>query len=1097
MADEELKSATAEDEMNTPTREENKGAVAWMARNSVAANIVMFFLIVAGLFKMCSVKKEVFPEFELDILVVNIPYPSASPSEVEQGVLLAAEEAIRTIDGIKEVRGTATEGFGVLVVELLLGTDGDQALDKVKSALDRVTSFPDPVKAEGAIAVFKASNRQEVISLVLYGDIEEESLRFFAERTRDELLQDKRITYAEINGIRPLEIAVEVSQEKLREIGLTNQEVAGLIRAASIELPGGEIKTAGGDLLIRTTERRDRGEEFAEIILISRPDGTTVKLGDIADIKDAFAEVDKTATFNGKRAAMVRVFRTGDQGPVDVSAVVHDYIEKNKARFPEGVSLATWFDQSEFYSGRIDLLKRNAILGLLLVLIVLSLFLEIKLAFWVTLGIPITFVGAFIFLPSADVSINMISLFAFIVVLGMVVDDAIIVGEAVYKQRQDGYGPLRAAIRGAKEVATPVTFAIITTIFAFMPMLFVPGPVGKFFRVIPIVVISVFILSLFESLFILPAHLAHSKPSRKTGFFGPVHRVQGWFARQLERFVLKAYEPFLRKVLAYKGLTLAVAAAVFIGSVGMCTGGRIKTTFLPQVDSDIAMAQADLPFGTAIERSEEMLNLMIETARETLAEFGTEEELSRGLFARIGGQTAGGPGNPSGGGGGGGGAHLLEVSIYFVDSDSRPMKSSEFSRRWRAKIEARATGLEALRFRFSTGPSGGKAVYVELSHKDQQLLADASVWLADKVKEQQGTYDVDDGFALGKQQLDITLTPEARSLGLNERELALQLRSTFFGAEAVRQQRGREEVRVYVRRPRNERDSEYHLENLMLRTPAGGEIPLSDATVVSRGRAFTEIQRIDGRRIQAVTAEVDRALGNAADINTKLADEVLPEFRRRFPGVSASFGGEQREQGDVNKSLVGGFLIAVVGMFALLAISFRSYAQPLVVLIAIPFGFVGALWGHLALGFSWSMMSLMGLVALSGIVINDSLILVVAINKYYRDEGMPLLDAVVAGGVRRFRPILLTSLTTFFGLAPMILETSVQARFLIPMAVSLGFGVILATFVTLLVVPSAYLALHHWGGGFVNAWKEVLGGSKPDHTSPPDDEPTRHDPLAD
>ena len=1086
-----------------PTAEEKRGPLAWMARNAVASNILMVFVIVAGLFQMCSVKEEVFPEFELDIIVVNIPYPGASPSEVEQGVLLAAEEAVRSIDGLKKVTSSATEGFGVLVIELLLGTDGDQTLDKVQSALDRVTSFPDPVVQEGAIAVFKASNRQAVTSLVIYGDASEETLRALAERTRDEMLQDPRVTYVELAGVRPLEISVELPQEKLREIGMTIEQVAAVIRQSSIELPGGEVRTSGGDLLVRTTERRDRGVEFEEIALISRPDGTTLKLGDVADIRDAFAEVDTVATFNGKPAVMVRVFRTGEQGPIEVSDSVLEYIENNQDRFPDGIELATWFDTSEFYAGRVDLLKRNALIGLILVLLVLSLFLEIKLAFWVTLGIPITFIGAFMFLPSVDVSINMISLFAFIVVLGIVVDDAIIVGEAVYKHRQDGHGPLRAAILGTKEVAAPVCFAILTTIFAFMPMLFVPGPAGKFFRVIPIVVISVFVLSLLESLFILPAHLAHSTPTGKRGMFAPVTRVQQWFAASLEKFVLTAYQPFLRRAVRNKWITLSVGVAVFAASLGMCTGGRVKSTFLPQVDSDVVLSQANLPHGTAIENSEAMLALMIETARETLEEFGGEEALSRGIFAQIGSQTVSGPGNPNAGASARG-AHLVEVAVYFVDSEKRPMTAGDFARTWRTRLEKKATGLEALRFIFQTGPSGGKPVHVDLTFADREVLGAAAAWLSEEVAGLTGTYDVDDGFARGKEQLDLKLKPEARSLGMTELDLARQIRGAFFGIEAVRQQRGRDEVRVYVRLPRNERDSEYHLENLVLRTLSGGELPLSEAATIERGRAYTSITRIDARRVQSVTAEVDRGVGNAEEINAEILEKILPRLEERYPGLISNFGGEQREQGDVNKSLMYGFITAVVAMFALLAISFRSYVQPFIVLLAIPFGYVGALWGHVIIGYDWSLMSTMGMVALSGIVINDSLILVVAVNKYHREQGMSVFDAVIAGGVRRFRPIMLTSLTTFFGLAPMILETSVQARFLIPMAVSLGFGVMLATFVLLLIVPSAYVALDSVKRGIArgaqwygDAWREVFGDADDADDAPGSDESERIDPLAD
>jgi multidrug efflux pump subunit AcrB len=555
--------------------------------------------------------------------------------------------------------------------------------------------------------------------------------------------------------------------------------------------------------------------------------------------------------------------------------------------------------------------------------------------------------------------------------------------------------------------------------------------------------------------------------------------VQSVFAGGLERFIERRYQPILRAALRNKFITLTVAVSAFLLSVGYCSGGRIQQTFLPKVDSDVIIAEADLPFGAPVERSKELLELMISTANETLAEFGGDE-LERGLFAQFGGQGTGRQGDPAAAAGQASGSHLVEVALYLVESDKRPMTGAELARRWRARLEKRAAGLEALRFRYATGPSGGKPVHVELSHPDQRHLEEAAAVLAGKLADFTGTYDIDDGFARGKPQLDFTLTPEARSLGVTELSLARQLRSAFFGAEAVRQQRGREEVRVYVRLPDSERDSEYHVERLMIRTPGGGEIPLAEAAEIERGRAYTEINRTDARRTMTVTSEVDLALGSADKINAQIAEEAMPDLVEAYPGLTWSFGGEQREQGDVNKSLFSGFAIALVAMFALLAISFRSYRQPLIVMLAIPFGFVGALWGHVIMGYGWSLMSLMGIVALSGIVINDSLILVVAINRYYREQGMPLYDAVVAGGLRRFRPILLTSLTTFFGLAPMILETSVQARFLIPMAVSLGFGVMVATFITLLLVPAAYVILEEniLGGWqrYKGAWREVLGG---------------------
>jgi multidrug efflux pump subunit AcrB len=1021
-----------------------------MARNSVAANILMVVLLVGGALKIKSIKQEVFPEFDLDLILIQVPYPGASPSEVEQGVSLALEEAVRSLDGVEEVRTTNSEGMATVAVELLLGTDPEEALNDIKASVDRITSFPEDIEKP---TIFRASNRFEVISLVIHGDLDERTLRALAEKARDELLQQDGITYVELFGVRPLEVSVEISQENLRRYGLTLDQVAAVIRSSSVEVPGGGVKTAAGEVLLRTSERR-RGSEFGEITVLSMPDGTQVRVSDIANVKDGFAETDQEATFNGQRAVMVKVFRSGDQTPIDVSNSVKNYIATHRNTFPPGVELATWLDMSEFYSQRIDLLLRNAAIGLALVLLVLGLFLEMRLAFWVTIGIPVSFVGALLFLPSADVSLNMISLFAFILVLGMVVDDAIIVGEEIYKRRQEGMPFMQAAVFGVRHVATPVCFAIITTIIFYLPMLFVPGPPGKFFRVIPIVVIFALIISLVESLLILPAHLGHGKKTSSHGLFGFIHRQQQKVSRALEWFIETFYVPSVRFAARRRYVVFAIGLATLIGSVGVIAGGRIGRTFMPAVENDVIQAQVTLPYGSSVERTIEVKNLMERNAQAILAENGGDS-ITRGIFAQVAGLSAN-PGDPMGFSVSAG-SHIAEVNVFLVESGKRAMTSTQFAQKWRESLK-NVAGIEKMAFRYTTGIGSGPALSLRLSHTDLGVLERAAADLARQLQGFDGTSDVDDGFEAGKEQLDFNLKPEARSLGVTELDLARQLRASFFGSEAVRQQRGREEVRVYVRLPREERESEYNVENLKIRTPKGGEIPLSQAATITRGRAYTSISRINGRRTVTVSADVDPSQGNAAEILESLKKDILPNLVSDYAGLTWQTGGQQQDMADTNKSLASGFMFALIVALALLAVAFRSYVQPLIVILAIPFGFVGALWGHVVMGFDLSMMSWMGVVALAGVVVNDSLILVVAVNRY-KDEGMTTADAVVAGGVRRFRPILLTSLTTFFGLAPMILETSVQAKFLVPMAISLGFGVIFATFITLMIVPSAYVII--------------------------------------
>ncbi len=815
-----------------PVNTSKKGPLAWMAQNNVAANLIMFFLLIGGALMLPSIKQEVFPEFELDLVVVNVPYPGASPTEVEQGVLLAIEEAIQGLDGVKELRGTASEGVGVVVVELIEGTDSDRALSDVKAAVDRISSFPEDIERP---VVSLALMRRQVASLVIYGDRSEAELRNLAENARDALLADDEISYVELGGVRPYEISVEVPQQNSRRYGLDLGQIAQRIRAASVDLPAGGVRTDAGEVLLRTTERRRTGEEFGDIVLLSQPDGTEVRVRDVGTVTDGFAETDLETYYNGHRAAVVDVFRVGDETPIDVSDAIKRFVAENEANLPEGVHYDIWSDMSEIYKDRIDLLLRNAYIGLLLVLLTLGLFLEIRLAFWVTMGIPISFIGSLFFMPTMDVSVNMISLFAFIVTLGMVVDDAIVVGEAVYKHRQEGMGRLDAAIAGVREVAGPVVFAIATTCMAFAPLLFVPGVMGKFFKVIPMIVITVLLISLVESLVVLPAHLAHSSNSER-GLFGFIHKQQQRISRMIEWLIDRTYVPTVRWAVNNRYLTAAICMSMLIATMGLVAGGRIGFTFMPKIERDEIKAQLEMPFGTSIEQTRIARQKLEDALGEALATFGDPDEPVRGVFAYAGAHS----GNRGPGGNRGGSAsHMAEVSVYLVPMSDRDFTAADLTRVWRERVGDIA-GAETLTFNFSSGPADGSPVDIELSHPDMETLETAAERLAEIVGTYGGAKDIDDGFALGKEQLDFTLTPEARAMGLTETDVARQVRNAFFGAEAVRQQRGRDEVRTYVRRPLEERQSMYDIERLILSTPRGGEIPLGQAAIIERGRAYTQ-----------------------------------------------------------------------------------------------------------------------------------------------------------------------------------------------------------------------------------------------------------------
>jgi len=1015
------------------TKERSGSAIGWMAGHSVTANLLMFVFLVGGLIFSLRIKKEVFPDFELDMVNITVPYPGASPEEIERGIVLAIEEAILDLEGIKKVTSSAEEGVANVTAEIQEGEDIQAIAQDIKNEVDRITSFPEEAEEPQVVI---AKRKRFVVSLALYGNESERVLRELAEVVRDRLLQDPAITQVELVGVRPLEISIEIPQNTLRTYNLTLSEVAQRIRQASVELPGGAIKSERGDVLLRVKDRRDYGREFAQIPIVTTQDGTRVLLEDIATIRDGFEETDNFATYNGKQAVLIEVYRVGDQTPTSVSQAVRKQLAIiNSQILPKGVTLESRYDRSDIYQQRMDLMLTNGYLGLSLVFILLAIFLEARLAFWVSLGIPVSFLGSFLVLPVFGISVNLISMFAFIVTLGIVVDDAIVVGENIYYHHQAGTPWFEAAVSGAREIMMPVTFSVLTNMVAFMPMFFVPGFMGKVFKQIPIVVISVFSISLIESLLILPAHLGHHKDRNRNRFSQWLHNGQQRFSRFFIRMVQTRYGPFLDLALHYRYVTLSIGLAVLVITAGYIKSGRMGFELFPKVESDYAKVTAVLPFGTAFQKTQKVQERLVSAAQEVVADQGGDL-LSEGIFAVITGNEA-------------------EVRLYLTPPGERPLSTAKVTELWRTEVGT-IPGLESIKFESDAGgPGSGAAISVELSHRDVRVLERASAELAEALALYPEAADVDDGFSPGKHQLDFQITPEGRSLGLTSQEVARQVRHAYYGAEALRQQRGRNEVKVMVRLPRDERTSEYNLEEMILRTPGGSEIPLREAVNVRRGRAYTTIDRRDGRRIVTVTADV-RPRSKAGLILASVKTGILPELQREYPGLTYSFEGRQADTRDSTQSLLKGLMMAVLVIYAMLAVPFNSYIQPLIIMISIPFGIVGAVIGHLLMGYSLSVMSLFGVVALSGVVVNDSLVLIDFANRKQK-AGLGGHQAVREAGIHRFRPILLTSLTTFGGLAPMIFETSRQAKFLIPMAVSLGFGIMFATLISLLLVPCLYL----------------------------------------
>ncbi|MBT8341949.1 MAG: efflux RND transporter permease subunit, partial [Desulfatitalea sp.] len=810
----------------------SRGPIHWMAGHSVAANLLMVVLLIGGLIYSAQVKKEVFPDFDLDIITVSVPYPGASPEEVERSILLAVEEAVSGLEGVDKVTSQAREGFGTVSVEMLEGSDRQRLAQEVRAEVDRIASFP--ADAEDPLVTIVAHKRG-VVSLVLYGDQDERTLRAYAEYIRDLLLQSEAITQIELAAVRDYEIAIEIPQSTLRNYDLTLDEVARRIRSASVDLPGGAIKAASGDVLLRMKEQRDTGRELGRIPVITADDGTQVLLEDMALIKDGFVETDYSTTYNGQPAVLIEVYRVGDQTPITVSNAVRQVVADLKQTLPAGLSVDLRNDRSENYRQRLGLLMKNGFMGLGLVFLLLALFLEPRLAFWVSLGIPISFLGSFYLLPVGDVSINMISMFAFIVTLGIVVDDAIVVGENIYNERRKGSPWFTAAVKGAQDIAVPVIFSVLTNMVAFVPMLFVPGAMGKIFRLVPVVVISVFSISLIESLLILPAHLGHQKQRRTWGPLNALAMAQQRFSNAFIRNVRTKYGPLLALVLRWRYVSMGIGVAILLISIGYIRSGRLGFELFPKIESDFARVTATLPFGSAFQKTAVVERRLVEAAKAVVAENGGDM-LSEGIYANISN-------------------NVTEVRVYLTLPKQRPLSTGELTELWRKRVGS-IPGLEALKFESDAGgPGRGDAISVELSHTDVGVLEKASAELAAAFHFYPEIVDVDDGFSPGKQQIDFQVRPEARSLGLTADTIARQLRYAYYGAEALRQQRGRSEVRVMVRLPKSERISEYYLEQMLLRTPSGGELPLKNAVVLERGRAYTDIDRRDGRRVVTVSAD--------------------------------------------------------------------------------------------------------------------------------------------------------------------------------------------------------------------------------------------------
>jgi len=1050
-----------------------RSAIAWMNENHVAANLLMLFIVVSGIVSLINVKQEVFPEIPLDFITVEVVYRGASPKDVEETVCIKIEEAIAGIEGIEKVSSVSSEGVGVITAQTEFGADIKEVRDKMKAEVDRLTTLPKdaekPVIKEGIV-------RAQVIQLGIYGDVDEKTIKVVGEEVKDDLLKFQGITQVAISGVKNYEISIEVSEDKLRKLGMTFSEITNAVKAGSLDLPGGKIKTGTGEILIRTNALGKNADSYRNVVLRTNFDGTIITVGDVATVKDSFEDSDLRTFFNSKPAALIKVYRVGDQKATEVAQVVKDYIKEKSPTLPKGISITPWDDKTKVLKSRIELLVRNAIMGFILVLITLALFLDVRLAFWVSSGIIISFIGAFSLMIYTDTSINVISLFAFILVLGIVVDDAIVVGENIFSEREKGVEPVKASKIGAMRVSIPVVFAILTTIAAFGPLLFLDGSIGKVMGVIPVIVIAVLLLSLVESLFILPAHLSSVKIKEMGVCTSYLCKVSKATSKGLEKFVQSKFTPFLKLAVKYKYITIATNVFILLFAVGLLTSGMLSFNFFPEVESDSMISLVEMPPGTSIKQTQEVVEKINDAAKRTIAEYKEKypkiaDTLVKNTFSIIGEQpaTQGGPG---------GKASLFadpskaQITIELMSSEGRGFKTMDMVNRWR-ELTGPVPSVRSMTFQANMF-SSGNPVEVQLSGENDEDLAKAVKMTEEILREYKGVFDIKNTLQEGKEELKLMLKPSASTLGLTTNDLAFQVRQAFFGDEAMRIQRGKDEVKVMIRYKEEQRTSLSDIRNMMIRTKGGDEIPFSDVAIVDMGRGYASINRSNRTRIASVTADVDDLVANSNQINRDLAKRIEKDVLPRLQNISYSFEGSQREQQKSLGSLAFGYAIALMLIYILLAIPFKSYSQPLIIMSAIPFGLIGAIFGHVVLGWNMTIMSLIGVVALSGVVVNDSLVLVDFINELVREKGESLNKAIVLASGKRIRPILLTSVTTFVGLLPMIFEKSIQAQFLIPMAISLGFGVIFSTATTLILVPCGISAIEDLKNLFKGKKQEVV-----------------------
>jgi multidrug efflux pump subunit AcrB len=1022
-------------------------------RNTVFANILLLLIFFAGFLATKMMVRESFPEFSIDKLLITVAYPGADPEEVEEGINQKIEEALESIQGIDQYTTKSKENVASVIVDVKDGYETDEVLDTVRSHVNAISTLP--VGAEKPI-IRSIVRKQVVMLLSLSGDLNEKQLKQWGERIKDEVRLIPLISQVEAYGTREYEIGIEISEEKLRRYGLRFDQVASLVQKSSFNLAGGTLRTVGEEIRIRTVGRKYTGEELAKIVVLARPGGEIITLDRIAEIRDDFTEDPIVATIDNQPAMFVQIAKTEEEDAIKISNAVQAFVAEKQKVLPPDVHISVFYDTTDPLRARISLLTRNGVIGLSLVFFMLWLFLDLRLSFWAGLGIPISIAGAMFILWSIDASINMISLFGLIMVLGIVVDDAIVVGEAIYVHRQRGESPFNAAVNGVSEVAMPVLAAVTTTIVAFIPLMYVGGTMGKFIAILPVVVIACLAISLVESLLLLPAHLSHLPDlNRKKKLWGPfalIERCRLAMSLGLERFIEKRYIPFIAKVLEWRYVSLAIAIAVLIVSMGLVKGGLVKFQVFPKLDGFVITSTVEFPEGTPPDITSEALD-QIELAFNRLAEktpTTSGEPIVRQRLKLVGQVLSGDMGAS--------GPHMGSIQVILLPSEKRGVHSNDLLIDWEKEV-GKIPGVKSLSFSgMHAGPSGAE-IEVWLQGPVMDDLLHAADDLQDALAEFEGVYQISSDYAQGKNELQLTLKPEATTLGISVQDLARQINAGFYGREAFRLQRGSDDIRVKVRYTALERTRVSDFEKVHIRTADGKEVPLLSVADIKFSPGFSTITRTDGLRRIKVTAEVNNRQANSGEIFAELEKTIFREMKHDYPDVHLAMQGSKKSIRESFGTLKVGYPIAMLGIFVIIATIFRSYIQPFIILFTIPFGIIGAILAHLLFGYNLSMMSVFGMVALSGVVINDAIVLIERVNENLAG-GMKFFDAIIQGGARRFRAIFLTSISTVGGLAPLIVETDMQAKFLIPMALSVAGGVILATGLTLILIPSLLVIMN-------------------------------------